>query len=132
MSARPGRTHDGTDFSEVRAFLDRHYARTITVSQLARQTGLSRAHFIRAFQAASGVTPHQYLRARRIERAKELLATTSLPVTDICEAVGFQSLGSFSTLFRRLTRETPAGWRARRRQHPPLIPGCFIRMFRVG
>ena len=83
-----------------------------------------------AFRAAFGTTPHQYVRERRVERAKELLVTTGLPVTEICDQIGFQSLGSFSSLFRRLTGETPAEYRAKRRKNV-YIPGCFVRMYRA-
>ena len=65
-----------------------------------------------------------------LERAKELLVTTPLPVTEICDRIGFQSLGSFSSLFRRLTGETPAEFRVRRRKNV-YIPGCFVRMYRA-
>jgi transcriptional regulator GlxA family with amidase domain len=111
--------------------LDRHYARPITVAGLAGMCRLSRAHFIRTFRAHVRETPHQYLRARRIARARELLVRTPMPVTEICEAVGFRSLGSFSSLFRRLTGESPAAYRAKRRR-PPIIPGCFLKMHRLG
>ena len=114
----------------AREHIDRHYARPLTIERLAALAGLSPFHFIRAFRAATGLTPHQYLRIRRIERAKELLVTTPMPVTEICDAVGFQSLGSFSSLFRKLTGETPAAFRARRRR-TPAIPGCYIRMYRA-
>jgi AraC-like DNA-binding protein len=119
------------DLSHVRAFIDRHYAKPLTVDRLAGRCGLSSYHFIRAFRAAFGATPHQYLRARRLDRAKELLVTTPLPVTEICDQIGFQSLGSFSSLFRRLTGETPAEYRAKRRKNV-YIPGCFVRMYRAG
>jgi AraC-like DNA-binding protein len=56
----------------VREYIDRHYTRPLTVDQLAKLAGLSTYHFIRAFRAHAGQTPHQYLRARRIERAREL------------------------------------------------------------
>jgi AraC-like DNA-binding protein len=114
----------------VRALIDRHYARPLTVDGLARRAGLSPFHFIRAFRSAYGETPHQYLRARRIDRARELLVTTPLPITEVCVQVGFQSLGSFSSLFRRLTGETPAAYRAARRKNV-YIPGCFVRMYRA-
>jgi AraC-like DNA-binding protein len=91
---------------------------------------LSTYHFIRAFRAATGQTPHQYLRARRIARAQELLVNTPMPVTEICDAVGFQSLGSFSSVFRKLTGETPARYRGSRRRLP-YIPGCYVRMYRA-
>jgi AraC-like DNA-binding protein len=116
--------------TQVREYIDRHYARPLTIGRLARLAGLSPYHFIRAFRAHAGQTPHQYLRARRIERAKELLITTPMPVTEICDAVGFQSLGSFSSLFRKLTGETPAAFRAARRRSVR-IPTCFVRMYRA-
>ena len=122
--------HAATGLPGVREYIDRHYARPLTVERLAALAGVSPFHFIRAFRAATGLTPHQYLRNRRIDRAKELLVTTAMPVTEVCDAVGFQSLGSFSSLFRRLTGETPAGYRACRRR-APVIPGCFIRMYRA-
>jgi len=114
----------------VREYIDRHYTRPLTVDQLAKLAGLSTYHFIRAFRAHAGQTPHQYLRARRIERARELLVTTPMPITEICDAVGFQSLGSFCSLFRKLTGETPAAFRAARRRSPR-IPTCFVRMYRT-
>jgi len=115
----------------ARDVIDRSYARRLTVEALARRARMSRFHFIRAFKAATGRTPHQYLRARRIDRAKHLLETTPMSVTEICEQVGFASLGSFSALFRRLTGESPAAYRtAHRRQ--VYIPSCFLRMYRVS
>jgi AraC-like DNA-binding protein len=118
------------DVSAARDLIDRHYARTLPVPRLARACGLSPFHFIRAFRRQVGMTPHQYQRARRIERARELLVTTPLPVTEICDRIGFQSLGSFSSLFRRLTGETPAAFRASRRK-AVYIPACFVRMYRA-
>ena len=114
----------------VRAFIDRHYARPLTVERLARLAGLSRFHFIRAFRATVGHTPHRYLRDQRLARAKELLVTTPMPVTEICNTVGFQSLGTFCSLFRRTTGETPAAYRAARRRQT-YVPSCFIRMYRA-
>ena len=61
----------------------------------------------------------------------ELLVTTPMTVTEISHLVGFRSLGSFSSLFRRTTGETPRGYRAARRRRP-YIPTCFIRMYRAG
>jgi AraC-like DNA-binding protein len=116
--------------ARVRAHIDRHFPERLTVARLARLAGLSPYHFIRAFRGLHGQTPHQYVRARRIARAQDLLVTTPMPVTEICDAVGFQSQGSFSSVFRRLTGETPAAYR-RRRRRSAYIPGCFVRMYRV-
>lgn len=124
MRARPA----GID--GAREYIDRHLADPLTVDHLARLAGLSRFHFIRRFRAAVGETPHRYLRRRRLERAAELLVTTAYPVTEISDRVGFQSLGSFSTLFRRFTGESPVEYRARRRR-TVYIPTCFIRMYRA-
>jgi transcriptional regulator GlxA family with amidase domain len=119
-----------SNLAMVRAFVDCHYAKPLTIDRLAGRARLSSFHFIRAFRAAYGETPHQYLRGKRLERARELLVTTPLPITEICDQVGFQSLGSFSSLFRRLTGETPAKYRAARRKNV-YIPSCFIRMYRA-
>jgi AraC-like DNA-binding protein len=116
---------------EVVEFINRHYARPLTVAALARRARLSPFHFIRAFRAATGLTPHQYLRERRLERARHLLSTTTMPVTEICQSVGFTSLGSFSNLFRRATGQSPVAYRASR-QRPVYIPECFVRMYRLG
>jgi AraC-like DNA-binding protein len=110
--------------------MDLHYAEPLTIDRLAAKSHLSTFHFIRRFRAAFGETPHRYLRQRRLDRAKELLVTTPLPITEICDQIGFQSLGSFSSLFRRQTGETPAGYRAQRRKNV-YIPGCFVRMYRA-
>jgi AraC-like DNA-binding protein len=115
---------------QARSWIDREYSSPLTVAGLARRAGLSRAHFIRAFTRETGQSPHQYLRARRLARACELLVTTPRPVTEICALVGFRSLGSFSSLFRRTTGQAPTAWRAHRRR-PPMIPGCFLKMYRA-
>lgn len=114
----------------ARDVIDRQYTRPLTIADLARCARMSTFHFIRAFKADTGRTPHQYLRARRIDRAKHLLETTPLPVTDICEQVGFESLGSFSALFRRVTGESPGAYRAAHRRQV-YIPSCFTRMYRI-
>jgi AraC-like DNA-binding protein len=111
-------------------YIEHHIGQTLSIARLARHARLSPYHFVRVFRDVSGETPHRYVRRRRIERAKTLLVTTPMPVTDVCEAAGFHSLGSFSALFRRMTGETPRAYRAARRKRP-YIPQCFARMYRV-
>jgi AraC-like DNA-binding protein len=125
---RPLRT--ATNLDPVRALVDRQYAQRLSVTRLAKAAGLSRYHFIRAFRQAYGLTPHQYVRERRIDRAKELLVTTPIAVTEICERIGLSSLGSFSRAFRALTGESPAAFR-RKRRRSVYIPSCFVRMYRA-
>jgi AraC-like DNA-binding protein len=110
--------------------IDRDYAESLDVPALAKEAHASRAHFVRSFKKAFGETPHRYLLRRRIERAKELLRNTPLPVTEVSVAVGFRSLGSFSTTFRRLVGESPAAYAHRwRPEVPPEIPACFTLMY---
>ncbi len=116
----------------VKLLIDHHFAQRLSTSSLARAANLSRYHFIRRFQAAVFETPHRYLMRRRIEQAKLLLATTEMPVTEICFEVGFESLGSFSYLFRREVGFAPSVYRARcyeQRANPQrFIPNCLARV----
>jgi AraC-like DNA-binding protein len=108
-------------------------AETHSVAAIARKVGLSPWHFIRAFDAAFGATPHQYRIHARLEHAKRLLAMGEHSVTETCMAVGFSSLGSFSDLFARRVGAPPSVWRRRVVQvpgvmPPALIPGCLALM----
>jgi AraC-like DNA-binding protein len=110
--------------------IDRDFAEPLDVPALAREAHFSRAHFVRSFKRAFGETPHRYLLRRRIERAKELLRNTPLSVTEVSLAVGFRSLGSFSSAFRQLVGESPSAYACRSRQVlPPPIPACFTLMY---
>ena len=114
--------------------MDRHYAEPLSLDQVARQAGYSRFHFLRAFRDAYGETPRAYLTRRRIERARDLLRSANLTVTEICHMVGFTSLGSFSARFSGLMGQSPSAYRAEaaRRGGPAPIPGCFALMWRTG
>lgn len=118
--------------AQVRAYMDAHYNTSLDLDQIARQACFSRFHFIRLFRTAYKRTPHQYLIQRRIDQAKILLASSQLSVTEVCLAVGFQSLGSFSQLFHKLVGLPPTDYRARvldRQTHPQkYIPNCFLFM----
>jgi AraC-like DNA-binding protein len=99
------------------------------VAAMARRAHVSPAHFSRSFRAVFGETPHQYLQTRRIERAQELLRLTELTVGEVCAAVGYTSLGSFSQTFKRTVGVSPSAFREREREAAILarIPGCFRR-----
>jgi len=118
----------------VRDRIDRDYAEPVGIGELAAAAGYSTAHFIRAFRAAYGETPGAYRTRRRVERACELLRSVNLSVTEICHAVGFTSLGSFSARFSSLMGQSPSAYRAEaaRRGGPAPIPGCFALMWRTG
>ena len=114
----------------VKDLIDRAYADDLDVKALARSAAVSPAYFSRSFKAAFGETPHQYLMSRRMERAMALLRTGDRSVTDVCVAVGFASLGSFSTQFRRFVGVSPNQYR-QRDGHEELgkVPSCFVRMW---
>ena len=103
----------------------------MNLDALAREAGYSRFHFARSFRATYGLTPRVYLSARRVERARELLRSANLTVTEICHLVGFSSLGSFSARYKGAIGLSPSEYRAREiaRGGPPPIPGCFVLMW---
>jgi AraC-like DNA-binding protein len=111
----------------ARDHADRHYAEPLDLGALAAIAGLSKFHFQRLFKATYGTTPAAYVSRRRVERAQDLLRATNLTVTEVCHAVGFASLGSFSARFRDLVGETPSKFQRRYAlAGAPRIPGCYI------
>jgi len=111
--------------------MDRHYAEPLSLELVAQRAGYSRFHFLRAFRKAYGETPRAYLTRRRIERARDLLRSANLTVTEICHMVGFSSLGSFSDRFTELVGCSPSQYREDmiRKGAPPPIPGCVVMMW---
>ena len=116
----------------ARELIDSQYTQPLNLDELAQAANFSRYHFIRAFRRAFHATPHEYLTRKRIERAKELLAGDRLTVTEICFEVGFESLGSFSSLFHKVVGWSPSIYRARAwemRKNPlKFIPNCYVIM----
>ncbi|MEU8794501.1 helix-turn-helix transcriptional regulator [Streptomyces sp. NPDC048643] len=114
--------------------MDRDWAEPgVDLEALAARAGYSRYHFVRAFKAAYGETPGQYLTHRRIDRAEDLLRTANLSVTEICHLVGFSSLGTFSARFKAWTGLTPSAYRARHvGRGAALIPGCYAMLWAGG
>lgn len=114
----------------ARDHMDRNFTSGVELEEAAAIANLSKFHFHRLFTATYGTTPAAYLSERRIERAQDLLRSSNLTVTEVCMAVGFSSLGSFSTRFRSVTGESPSEFQ--RRWAPtgaPRIPGCFVFMW---
>ncbi|MEV4754895.1 AraC family transcriptional regulator [Micromonospora sp. NPDC049559] len=113
----------------ARDHIDRRYRLPLDLDQLARVAGVSKFHFARCFEATYGETPIRYLTRRRIERAQDLLRSANLTVTEVCMAVGFASLGSFSSRFAQLVGESPTGYRDRwAARGGPHVPGCWLFM----
>lgn len=106
----------------ARDAMDRAYAEPLDVRTVAAVAHLSPAHFSRCFRTVYGETPHRYLQRRRVERSMFLLRETDRSVTDICLAVGFTSLGTFSRTFGEVVGESPIAYRV---GHGPVVaPHC--------
>lgn len=113
----------------ARDHLDRHYADDFDLDLVAGLAGMSRYHFVRSFAATYRTTPAAYLAERRVERAQDLLRAANLTVTEVCHAVGYSSLGSFSSKFREVVGESPSEFQRRyAATGNPRIPGCYVFM----
>lgn len=110
----------------ARDLIDREYARPLDVPAMARAAHASPSHFARQYKEAYGESPYQHLLTRRVERAKALLRGGELSVTDVCLAVGFQSLGSFVARFHEIVGMTPGAYR-RTVSDVPGVPACVAR-----
>lgn len=107
----------------VRDRIDREFERPLDVETLARGAHMSAGHLSRRFREAFGEPPYRYLMTRRVERAMMLLRRGDVSVTDVCFAVGFGSLGTFSLRFSELVGVPPSAYRARV-QGTVGIPSC--------
>ena len=99
----------------ARDYADACFTDPITINDMAETAGLSANHLLRMFRQVFHQSPYQYIMNRRLEYAQFLLRHTNRTVTDICLAVGFESLGSFSWLFRRRTSLSPRDYRLQNR-----------------
>ncbi|MFE3999524.1 helix-turn-helix transcriptional regulator [Nocardioides sp. YIM B13467] len=109
---------------KVKDRIDREYAQPLDVEALAAGVHMSAGHLSREFRKAYGEPPYSYLMTRRVERAMTLLRRGDLSVTDICFAVGFGSLGTFSTRFSELVGMSPSLYRERATEGGGGIPPC--------
>ncbi|MCD2423087.1 AraC family transcriptional regulator [Niabella pedocola] len=117
---------------QAKLFIDAHYADKIDLDNISDEAFFSKFHFIRLFKTVYGKTPHQYLKATRIEKAKQLLREGQ-SVSDACFGVGFDSLSSFSGLFKRAVGQSASVYAAHhqlnreQKAHTPLafVPGCY-------
>jgi AraC family transcriptional regulator len=110
----PMRSRHGLDDGRLRrvlAYIEERLAEDITVADLAGVACLSIFHFTRAFAATMGVPPHRYVSRRRLEIAKETIATGGASLSEIALDCQFSSQSSFTRAFRRAAGMTPAEYR---------------------
>ncbi len=118
---------------QAKLFIDRNYPDNIDLNNISDEAYFSKFHFIRLFKKIYGKTPHQYLTFVRIEKAMVLLRAGK-PVSEVCYAVGFESLSSFGSLFKHTVGVTPSAFLEEQQQmkiqiaKTPLkfVPGCFV------
>lgn len=131
--------HDETfrRLCRARDLLAAEYQSQILLSAAAREACLSPFHFHRLFRSTFGETPHDFLTRRRMDRARHLLASGEMTVTEVCFEVGYSSLGSFSSKFQSLIGRTPTAYQREVRsffgyQKPwkiMVVPACYFSAF---
>ncbi|WP_141898533.1 helix-turn-helix transcriptional regulator [Paramicrobacterium agarici] len=120
------RARDLALLRRVRDRIDREYADPLDLEALAHGINISSGHLSRQFKLAYGESPYSYLMTRRVERAMALLRRGDVSVTDACFAVGFSSLGTFSTRFTELVGLSPREFKSRADKHEG-VPPCVVK-----
>jgi AraC-like DNA-binding protein len=122
----------------AKVFIDDNYQESIDLEQVSRQAFLSRFHFHRLFRQIYKKTPHQYITKKRLDKARDLLSENKA-VTDVCNEVGFESIGSFSVLFKKEIGFAPTYYRNMawlkkqelKKQPLKFIPHCFVESYHL-
>lgn len=121
----------------AKVFIDENYQEQLNLDKISQKAFLSRFHFHRLFSQVYKKTPHQYLTHKRIEKAKDLLSNNK-QVTEVCNEVGFESLGSFSVLFKKEIGFAPQyyrnrAWLKKQKAKEPksVIPHCFLKSYKM-
>lgn len=121
----------------AKMYMDDNLHKPIDLHQVSQKACFSPFHFHKLFTRIYRKTPHEYLTQVRIEAAKRLLRQNNTTVSQVCECVGFESLGSFSTLFKKRSGVSPLLFRERavekqlatEQQPARYIPGCLVSFF---
>ncbi|OQP42609.1 hypothetical protein A4D02_13670 [Niastella koreensis] len=96
---------------QAKTILDENFDKHITIPQLARQAGINEAKLKEGFRELYGNSIHTYIQQLRLEKAKQLLLTTTMPITDITYHIGYSHVTHFTTLFKKEVGVTPTEFR---------------------
>jgi AraC-like DNA-binding protein len=119
--------------ASAKIYIDENYHEPIDLEEISQRAFFSRFHFHRLFTKIYRRTPHRYLTQKRLDKARDLLAENKT-VSDVCLDVGFESIGSFSVLFKKEIGFAPTYYRnmawlkkQKQKQQPKsFIPHCFL------
>ncbi len=111
MEAPPGETTSRNSLRRAKAYIDQNYATELKISEVAKQAGVSTSQLQRIFRDALGMTYSAYLTTIRMQKAKELLASTDRPITEIAFEIGYNDSNYFSTAFRKHEGISPSQYR---------------------
>jgi transcriptional regulator GlxA family with amidase domain len=114
--------------SLVKQLILERLGETVEVTELARACALSRSHFSRAFKCSTGLSPQDWIRNQRIARAKQLIQSTDLTLTQISLECGFCDQAHFCHIFTRNEGITPFAWRCRTVRSPAHRPDCTTQL----
>lgn len=117
---------------QAKIYIDTHSSERIHLTSIADEACFSKFHFVRLFKQTYGKSPHQYLISVRIDRAK-LFLQSNKAISEVCFLVGFESISSFTGLFKKVVGQTPSVYQKTQltrkiqiNQHPlKFIPNCF-------
>ena len=102
---------------QSKAFMEKYLAEKIELENIASSAFMSRYHFIRVFKRVYGISPRQFLRDLRIHRSKELLKQ-GVDAHQVCIDVGYESLPTFSNVFKKATGYPPAAFQQLNKSNP--------------
>ncbi len=131
------KNHKLQKLNVARDYMANNYIDSLCLSAIAKHSNMSPYYFLRQFKSVYGETPNEFLIRLRIEKAKKMLITENLSVSEVCERSGYVSLGSFSSLFLKHVGMAPTLYRRRlwamssEAFHFPsqAIPACYAHYF---
>jgi AraC-like DNA-binding protein len=112
LSFRNGNRAEPVEIWKARNFIHEHSDEELSLTKVAKFVNVSPNHLSDKFKEVTGVNFVDYIARRRVEKASALLQNSTLRISEIAFAVGFQSLSQFNRVFRKLAGKSPTAYRA--------------------